>query len=149
MKLYGVTPDQLMDLVRAVSDKCFDGNVILRECEARGVTKPYVHFTLRVEDSRGPGAKISIRMGRERHLPAACYHAHWAIMWAIFQVYPMAQLHTMWARYTAPDFKEKAFKVGRVNIGSRAFPVQFIESCDCEADSLGVGHLQYALSSIS
>lgn len=147
MKLYGVTESQLMELVNHVSDRCYSGNLTLRQCETRGVVKPHVAFTLRVDYSHGMGAKISIREGRERHLPAACYHAHWAVMWEIFQRYPKAQIHTMWARYTAENFLEAARECGNVNMGSMACPVQFRESCDCEADGLTTGHLRYVLTS--
>lgn len=126
MKVKGINETQLREIVNAVSEK-YAGNLIFnREPERTG---NFISFTLRVEDSRGPGAR---RSHSGRRLPSACWHAHRDVMSLIFATNPRAILVSAMARYEMREGFERLFRAtGQQNIGSMMQPLAMQDACDC------------------
>lgn len=121
MRAYGVTPDDLQKALRAADDT---GNLILNP-DNDGPAR----FTLRVKDSRGRYAR---RSHSGRRMVAACYHGHWAFMYALLTLQPDARIKSHMADYRGrADFLAKAPAVGGRNIGSMARPMAYGAACDC------------------
>lgn len=134
-RVKGLAPEKLKtDLINAVefaSEKHFDGNLTFnRHPEIIG---NYVHFTLRVNDSNGKGARFS----RHRKLISACYHAHFWVMCYLYDMQPEMRLSSAMADYkNRKDFYDSYFKTGNRNIGSMMYPMSHSDTCHCsEHDS--------------
>lgn len=129
MKVKGITESELRQIVSDVSEFYYDGNLTFkREPETIG---NFVHFTLRVNDSSGEGAR---RSGSGRRTVSACWHAHKRVMLDIFGENPDAILVSALARYEGQgDFLAKYEATGDTNVGSMAAPVAMRYSCDCDA----------------
>ena len=126
MKLYGITEDQLIDAIAKVSHDSYERNLtanIVRH-------KTYLQWTLRVQDSRGPGAH---RAASGRRTCSACWHAHFDVMQAIFLLNPDAKIVTAMARYDGiEDFLAKYRATGDWQVGSRMQPASYGDLCECE-----------------
>jgi hypothetical protein len=95
------------------------------------VSRSWRRFTLRVNNSKGPGAKISMASFHDRRTVAACWHVHGDFFDALWNL----EGGSVGAYYV------EARKVGRMhgrgdnwqdfNIGSQYRPVRFSESCEC------------------
>ena len=127
MKLKGLTIDQLSTLVARISRDQYSENIIFkRDPDQVG---NFLHFTLTVINSAGPGAK---RSPRGRRIAALCWHGHRDIMRAIFNAFPDSLLITALARYEGQKGFEHNFpKTGFTNIGSIAEPFAFRNACEC------------------
>lgn len=126
--------DRLMDanidvLADEVSELHYSGNLQLEAAQTRGTDRKGRNktlFTLRVRDSRGPGARVS---ASGRHMPKASWQAHRDVMEAIFRFDPSAFLHTALADYDGrEDFLRKYEATGDKNVGSMMEPVSFRET---------------------
>ena len=126
MKLKNVSENQLLSALLEVADQ-YDANVIFnREPERKG---NFLHFTLKVKDSSGPGAR---RSHSGRKLASACWHVHRDLMMLIFDRHPDAILVTALARYEGrDDFYNKFEATGNVNIGSQFQPITMQDACEC------------------
>ena len=106
MKLWGVSSEALVRVVKEVSKKKYKGNLVLRGPEQQGKTAilhdtiedcetsveeltAAITFTLRVIDSRGIGAHIAASGRRSTSL---CWHGHRDVMWELFHRFPEARL---------------------------------------------------------
>lgn len=126
MKLYGVPAADLRAIVEEVSDSLYDGNLTFNNFDAR---RNYVLFTLRVNSSKGKGAR---RSGRGNRTVAACWHAHKHVMEAIFARFPDARLVSALATYNgAGDFHHKHGMTRYHNCGSMMQPAEFGDCCEC------------------
>lgn len=102
MKVYAVTGEQLMAVVAKVSNKRFEGNLTFKTFQPLA---KFVNFTLRVNNSKGEGAKIT-RHGR--HTIAATWEAHRDVMTELFNQHPEAKLVSCRAKYNGKaDFEAK------------------------------------------
>lgn len=123
MKIKGITAPQLSTIVSQS-----DSNIIFNRhpgCEGK-----FLHFTLRVTDSKGPFAKQSATGRRSTSL---CWHGHRDVMEAIFDLNPDALLVTAMARYEGrSSFNELFADTGMNNAGSQANPVAYQDCCECE-----------------
>ena len=95
MKLWGVSSEALVRVVKEVSKKKYKGNLVLRGPEQQGKTA-MITFTLRVIDSRGIGAHIAASGRRSTSL---CWHGHRDVMWELFHRFPEARLKSRDADY--------------------------------------------------
>lgn len=126
MKLYGVSPDQLRDVVSFVSNRDTDCNLTFNNFRPN---RSSVTFTLRVCDSKGKGAK---RSGTGRRTVSACWHTHAAVMKEIFNRYPQARIVTALATYNgADDFASKFQETAYHNVGSMFAPCEIASCCEC------------------
>lgn len=129
MKLYGVSLSELRTIVDKVSYEHYRGNLIIKDASEHGVVKKHVVFTLRVKDSREAGAR---RSGRGNRTVAACWHAHKAVMDAIFDQFPEARLTSAYADYRgAVSFRVDHPATASHNVGSMMNPITIAECCDC------------------
>lgn len=121
----GVSAADVEIAVTRASRLFFDGNVILNRSEVRGTR---VRFTLRVRDSRGPGAHASAR----RRTVSACWHAHREVIAALLQAMPEGRVTTAVADYRGlSDFLETFPETAYDNIGSVFEPVERWAACEC------------------
>jgi hypothetical protein len=140
MIVWGVSPEEVTKIIRHISASDYDGNLIADGTPTHtGTTeRSGVHFKLRVSDSAGPGAKITVdRFGTSkkgyRRTVSACWHAHRDVMLMLFDWYPEARLKSAVADYRGAESFLKQFPgTGYANVGSLVFPVAFQDSCLCE-----------------
>lgn len=128
MRVKGISELDLALIVGHVSRVFYAGNLIFkREPETIG---RFVHFTLRVKDSKGPGAR---RSHSGRRLVSACWHAHRDVMVELFDFAPDALLVTAMARYEGREgFLREYPGTGSVNLGSAFEPMAYRDACDCD-----------------
>ena len=117
-----------LEAALAVVNVRYSGNVRLIHGT---VAKAWRRFTLRVNSSKGPGAKISMTSFGDRRSVAACWHVHGDFFDALWNL----EGGSVGAYYV------EAGRVGRMhgrgdnwqdfNIGSQYRPVRFSESCEC------------------
>jgi ribosomal protein L19E len=129
MRVKGMNEEQVHDIVAKVSAEMYDDNVIIRDSRDCSTSRTnHATFTLRVKDSRGPGARTS---WSGRRMPSACWHVHLHVLRAMFHAYPAAVIRTAMATYTAETFEERAEATRWRNIGSMMQPAYMSELCDC------------------
>lgn len=130
MRIKGISEQRLRFAVESVSSLQYDGNIVFkREPDKKG---NFLHFTLTVLDSAGPGGR---RSHTGRRVAAACWHAHRDIMQAIFQLEPDALLITAFARYEGQyNFRDTFEATGYNNIGSIAQPLYMRDACTCDGE---------------
>lgn len=128
MYIWNVPYGDLIRIVDNVSQEKYQGNVIFnRTPEQNGRS---LVFTLRCNDSKGPGHRIG-RSGRR--MVSACWHVHRDVMQAIFDVFPNARIKSSVADYRGTDDFERSFPdTYYKNIGSQIEPTYFGDACDCE-----------------
>jgi len=125
MKIAGIEPRALRTIMFDATFK-YNNNLEFKRFETKG---KWIHFTLRVKNSRGPGHKIS---HSGRHIVAACWHAHRDFMKEVFNQFPNAQLISCFANYNGKTSFENQFeKTGQINIGSPYRPLRMDEACAC------------------
>ena len=130
MIITGITTTDFEDIVRNVSSGYSD-NVIVNNLEQ--LSKNRITATIRVKDSKGPGAH---RGPSGRRTIGCCWHVHYDIMDDIFGLNEDARIQTAMATYRGVnDFTNKADEVGEINVGSRVNPISFIDTCDCDSES--------------
>lgn len=113
---------------------CVDESARNQRLNAKG---DRFRLKLRTRDSRGLRSKVKRSMGRERHIPALCWHGFRDVLQAVFERYPNARIDTAMAKYIGLEgFMEKYPATGLRNVGSQMFPVQAREECDCVADGV-------------
>lgn len=127
MKIKGLYATDLVTAISTVSQEQYNGNIIFnRNPEKVG---NFLHFTLRVINSKGPGARVS---ASGRRSVALCWHGHRDVMQEIFTRHPTALLVTAMARYDGADGFECEYpQTGDQNIGSIAQPLCYADACLC------------------
>ena len=104
----------------------------------------YVIFTLRMKETtptrraeREDPHHSAMQFRKRGHdlkrwTGAVCFHGYKEYMDRIFFWHPEAIIRTKAAAYKGiEDYKAKWVGVGMQNVGSRVFPVQYRECCDC------------------
>lgn len=126
MKLYGVTEHELQAIIETISRVQYAGNLQLAYSEPK---RNHVEFTLRVQDSKGPGHRLGFS---GRQMVSACWHAHRDVMRKIFDKHPNARLISAFATYDgADDFVRSFERTGSRNVGSMVEPRYYREMCEC------------------
>lgn len=129
MYVKGVSADDIRTVVDDVSARLFDGNVTIKDSRDQSNSRgARASFTLKVSNSHGPGARTS---WTGRHMPVACWHAHWHVLDALLAKYPHAEVRTAMAVYTHDTFRERAADTAHRNIGSLFAPTTMPELCEC------------------
>lgn len=130
MRVKGLNSYEVIEIVDRMSADHYDGNVIIREVTDRSTSRTHhATFTIRVRDSRGPGAR---RSWQGRRTPSACWHAHWHLMDYLFARYPAAVVRTALATYTADTWRARAEGTRWLNVGSMMQPAYATELCECD-----------------
>ena len=108
----------------------YDGNVVFKRIESQG--KGFI-FTLKVKDSKGPGAR---RSHSGRRMAAACWHVHGRFFEALFRIAPEARVFSSFYKRSNTGkcegwiTKENGnWKDGQ--IGSMFQPMMMSEACEC------------------
>jgi len=115
-------------VVSEVSNRLYDGNVVpIVSSEHIGPRSKSVRSVLRVEDSRGEGAR---RSWSGRRTVSACWHAHRDVYRELFHRFPAATITTAMAHYTAQNFEDTYPETGWRNVGSIMSPVTMPELCE-------------------
>jgi hypothetical protein len=120
MKLSHGTQDDLKMALEMIN-KRYNDNIIFNRFDNAG-------FTLRVKNSKGPGARLHIDRyaGKERRSISACWHVHGDFFDALFEINPKAVIRTGNKKITAQAGNWEDW-----NIGSTMYPVYYSESCLC------------------
>jgi hypothetical protein len=141
VKLWGISIDDLGDIVRRVSVESYGGNIRVGEgCQGTwsesGKRVRVVTFGLRCESSKGPGHRVSASaFGPRRRMVAACWHAHRDVLAAIFDANPDARLKSILADYRGrADFLASFPATGAKNIGAPIAPVRADKACECDGE---------------
>jgi hypothetical protein len=148
VQLTGVSFGELGSIVHYVSAQVYGGNVNLSSDSRPLLSKRArrVRWTLRVQDSRGPGARQSLSWsrtpdGERRRTVAACWHAHADIMLELFEQFPRATLRSVVATYGGrDDYLAKSEGTYWRNAGSLMSPVFFGDLCDCTDTGPATAH---------
>jgi hypothetical protein len=114
------------DLEKALTEvnRQFDGNIEFKQINQQGKN---VRFTLTVRSSYGKGARLGfVHNGKQRHIKAACWHAHGEFFDALFSVASDAVIISQGNKITkdAGNWDDK-------NIRSNYSPFFFSEACNC------------------
>ena len=142
MIVYGATLQEVTDVVAKASAEHYAGNIAVRTGEDRSNSRGgRATFTLRALDTSdaGPGAKGSASWSSSgtgpnglRRTIAACWHAHYDVLAALFAAYPDARVNTAMARYEAAQFHDTAMVTAWRNVGAPIAPITPLECCECD-----------------
>lgn len=132
MKVRDVSTAQIREIVTAVSNELYEGNIITDRLDDESSSRTiWTTFTLRVLSSKGRGHKVNRATGRRS--VGACWHAHRDVLAAFFDRYPDARVQSMYATYmNRISFLDKFPETGYINVGSKMFPLLAKEACECE-----------------
>ena len=109
-----------------IINKRYKGNVSFNRLEANGKR---VNFTLRVNDSHGPGHRRGFSVnknGKARCLASACWHVHGHFFDALLKVRP-----TTWVQARDKRITSTGGNWQNWDAGSWANPKMMSEMCDC------------------
>jgi hypothetical protein len=139
VKFYGIDEKTLRYIVKDVSCKSWNSNVIVRdsrdESNSRGAR---CRMTLRVEDSSGPGARES---ASGRRTVAACWHVVRDVLRAVYEYNPDVRVVSgLGERDDNGKFRPTVYKnsahfedtfpaTGAINVGSEWYPRSIVELC--------------------
>lgn len=117
-------------------DEGYQGNIQWNRVPDRATATSY-YLTLRVQDSKSPGHRItchrSHKTGLRRRHTAACWHVYRDFIRALFELDPSARVLTCRADYKDPETFERLFPVtGDQNVGSQADPLCYADACECD-----------------
>jgi hypothetical protein len=153
MQLWGVTEEELAEIVKMVSEDNYAGNVVSGSYAgstdgSRRINSKCIAFTLRVLDSRGPGHRLSASEysryadnsragipGSRHRLTSACWHVHRDVMRKIFDFNPDARIKSAMADYRGVEsFNAVHGYTGHHNSGSLMAPVAYADLCECDGN---------------
>ena len=99
----------------------YSGNVIFKRLD-------FPTFTLRVQDSSGPGARLHYQpwAGRERRGISACWHVHGDFFDCLFNINPGSYVLSSGRKITKDEGNWIDW-----NIGSIMYPFNYSQSCHC------------------
>ena len=130
MLTWGWNEHEIRDAIRHVSDKAYQGNVILQYEGIRSRGKA-LRWRLDVRSSHGPGARR--RASDDARMRVACWHVYRDVMTRLFELNPDGRIKTAQADYRGRgEFEDKFPDTGHANIGSIMRPVEYRDACDCE-----------------
>ena len=115
--------EKAKDAVNAMYDDNIIWNEFRHEGASRGGGQTY-RVTLKVKDSRGPGARLGFS---GRHMINACYHVHGNFFAALLEINPNAVIKASGLTIDrhGGNWEDK-------NIGSIVQPMYYSEACECE-----------------
>lgn len=129
-----VTPDQVHDVTRSISEQLYDGNVVVEWVKNPRMAPNLLNTKgtrfrgrIVVFDSRGSGAR---RSWSGRHGPWACWHVFRDVLEEVIGRYG-ANVTTGRARYTPATWYDRYPGTGTVNMGSVWQPARLVDLCDC------------------
>ncbi len=129
MQLWGVSEQELTEIVNEVSATNYRGNLIFNNGPER-VNGRSIRFTLRVSDSKQPGAHQSFT---GRRTVSACWHATRDVLSAIFYLNLDARAKSAMADYRGQeDFVNKFPDTYYTNAGSLVMPTPYGCLCECQ-----------------
>lgn len=123
-----VTAEEMHQALDAVS-AMYGNNVIWNRFEPQHTARTKkVAFTLKVKDSKGMGAHVTINRAicKHRRTPYACWHVHGHFFEALFKIAPEAVIMSKGNKITKDSGNWEDF-----NVGSMAYPVYASECCCC------------------
>lgn len=140
MFVYGANLDQVELVVLKVSAAHYAGNIMIRtgadKSNSRGGRAT---FTLRATAADAPGSRSSAGYSSSgtgprglRRTVAACWHAHYDVLAALFAEYPAVRVNTMLATYTSATFHDRAMATADQNVGTLVAPRYPTELCTCD-----------------
>lgn len=80
MKVWGLDPETIQGVVETVSEERYGGNMVVKRLNR--ISKRVTTLTIRVRDSRGPGAKMS---DSGRHTCSCTWTAHGDVIRALLE----------------------------------------------------------------
>jgi len=115
------------DLKKALKEtnKLFDNNIIFNSFQR--LSRNRIRVTLRVKDSKGKGARKSLR---GRRLISACWHVHGSFFYYLIKTNEKAIIETMLWIYN----KDNIHQWVDADIGTFLEPLYYSEACDCDND---------------
>lgn len=147
MKVIGATAAQVGDVVREVSRRLYDGNVVIKSLSDKSNRRGgRATFTIRTVDSRA-GRRGAVgnpsRTGTGPHgygrRIGACWHAHWDVIEELFRRHPDAQVRSGGLPidgkdlvYTAATFRERALVTAHLPVGRVDEDVTLPQCCECD-----------------
>lgn len=121
-------PQDLLDTGLVAVNWLYGDNLEFNNLTVLGPSR--ARFTLRVKDSRGPGAR---RSWSGRRTVAACWHVHKHFLLAVLGLQPDAVVQTVMAKYEGlQGFRDTYPGTRDINVGSMMRPAYMPELCDCE-----------------
>lgn len=124
MKFTNVTQQDLEKALEVVNVK-YKGNVEFNNFQPQGKR---FNCTLRVKNSRGPGARRSQDWnGKRRRLISACWHVHGDFFDALWDIAPDMNVFTGGMMY-----RDRGDNWQDMQVGSIMYPAYMSELCDCE-----------------
>lgn len=126
MEIKGVSLDQFRDIVKTVSDREYDGNIVVQQ-DAHSVSDNVIRARLDVVSAKRHGARYSgNRMNRPRRVHAASWHAYRDVLTELFERFPNARVKSgrfFVVTYDGKESFERQFpETYYANVGSLAFP---------------------------
>ena len=125
MKLKGITPEQLNQIIKEVNET-HKSTIRANYGTPRG---RFISFTLRVKSGKdnlhglGPTG---------RNLNTLCWHGHKYVMEKIFELEPSAILVSTIARYEGiTGFENHYMDTAYKNVGSLMSPMFMVDRCNC------------------
>lgn len=127
----GAVEDDVLAAVDVVR-RWYNDNVSVEISGSGGTRVPWVRFRLRVDSSRGPGAR---RSSSGRRTVAACWHVHRDVFGIIFGRLPQARITTAMADYKgAQGFRDGFLPTFDANVGNAFQHVRFGALCECNGN---------------
>jgi hypothetical protein len=119
-----VTESDLQSALDQVNKKYAD-NIKFKRLDYQGRN---IRFTLTVNSSKNPGGRLGFpdNDGKQKHLAAACWHAHGDFFDALFSINPSAVIVANGSIITSNggNWQDR-------NIGSQYRPLYYSEACEC------------------
>ena len=130
MQIYGLSATGVRAALKIAGRKHFDDNLCFnRQPEEFGVRVKGVNCTIRVHNSRKPGARRSYT---GRRLTAACFHAHEQFYREAFALGATRIKSTIADWRSVGDMEKDLDRLAAANIGSMMQPLCHADACECE-----------------
>lgn len=131
MKIWGITEIGVRAALKIAGRKHYTDNLCFnRQPETTGVRVKAVLCTIRVHNSRKPGARRS----QQRRLTAACYHAHEHFYREAFALGATRIQSTIADWSSVEDMEKDLERLASANIGSIAEPLCHADACECDGE---------------
>jgi hypothetical protein len=122
MRVKGLSKEQMNQALTRLN-KYFKGNILFNRFDVKG---NWIHFTLRVKDSKKAGANISHNgYANQRRTISACWHVHGMFFVEIFNINPAAKIWS-WEQWVKKNNIWRDY-----NNGSMMQPSMKSSCCDC------------------
>ena len=131
MILSGITKHEISKAL-AMTNKLFDGNVIINNYSCMNAKGTRHRVTLRVRNSSGPGARLGFHRnndGNRRKLINLCWHGYGTFIDNIFEVRADAKVSNL---ITGKMDDVDSWYWHDRQIGSMMDPMWFSDACECK-----------------